>query len=563
MRTRRFLHIPPATTIDLDRRQVRRGGRTTRLTALEVRLLSYLWDHRERTVPTEELLVEVWGYSPGTVTRAVESTIRRLRHKLEAEPAVPAHILEVEDQGYQLAGIGESREPPDALDGPRPSAEIVDPTALGDERDPLTGLPCRSTLLELIDRQLQQRGSEPLSVLVCALDRLRHINAAMGLAAGDALLARASQRLRAAADPHLVGRFAGNAFVVVAAGLGSEAAVLDLAESLLREIEAPFELDSRLCHIGLDIGIALSPGVDSAEQLIRRATLALEEAEKTGPGRLVLFDKELAERTEDNAEIEAALSRAIEENQLSLHYQPIFELRSGRIRALEALLRWRRPGFGVVRPDRFIPIAEQSSLIARLQEWVLPRALAELGQVGAGDPGGGPDIWINVSGHTLSRPDIASSTALWLEEADVAPERVTLELTETGLLRDEEAARRTLGELREVGVQLAIDDFGTGYASLTHLVRFPVGVLKIDKSFVQPLGEIDESVSIAATIIEAGRHFDLEVVAEGVERPSQLAALGRLGCDLAQGNLLCPPSRLEDLGEIARRTLDPALLPTH
>jgi len=297
--------------------------------------------------------------------------------------------------------------------------------------------------------------------------------------------------------------------------------------------------------------------------LIRRATLALEEAEKTGPGRVVLFDKSLAERTEDDADIEAALSQAIEDDELSLHYQPIFELGSGRIRALEALLRWRRPGFGVVRTDHFIRIAEQSSLITRLQQWVVPRALAELGQIVPGDPSAGPDIWINVSGYTLSRPDIASSTSRWLEESGVPAPRVTFELTETGLLRDEAAAQKTLNALREVGVQLAIDDFGTGYASLSHLVRFPVGILKIDKSFVDPLGEIDESTSIAATIIEIGRHFGLEVVAEGVERPSQLAALRRLGCTLVQGHLLCPPAALKDLGDIAHRCLDRDLLPTH
>jgi diguanylate cyclase (GGDEF)-like protein len=557
------LHLPPATTLDLDRRQLTRGGRTTRLTALEARLLRYLWERPGQVVSTEELSTAVWGYAPGTVNRAVDSAVRRLRHKLEPEPASPRHLVGFGGQGYSLDGVSEIPGRPGQDDVPRPYAEILAPSTLSDDRDPLTGLLCRSALVHRLEGWLEQGAGDSLCVLVCALDRLRHINASMGLSAGDALLARAGHRLQASAAPHTVGRFAGNAFVVVARETRDDSAALQLSELLLQELEAPFELDGRWCHVGLNIGVARGGKQDSAEALIRHATLALEEAEKTGPGRVVLFDKGLAERTEDDADIEAALAQAIEDDELALHYQPIFELGSGRIRALEALLRWRRPGFGLVPTDRFIRVAEQSSLITRLQQWVVPRALAELGRIVPGDPSAGPDIWINISGYTLSRPDIASSTSKWLEEAGVPAQRVTFELTETGLLRDEAAARKTLTALREVGVHLAIDDFGTGYASLSHLVRFPVSVLKIDKSFVDPLGEIDESMSIAATIIEVGRHFGLEVVAEGVERPSQLAALRRLGCALVQGHLLCPPAPLEDLADIAERCLDSALLPTH
>jgi len=434
---------------------------------------------------------------------------------------------------------------------------------LNDDRDPLTGLLCRSAVIDRLDAWILQGQEESSCILICALDRLRHVNAAMGMAAGDSLLARAAHRIKAAAAPHKVGRFSGNSFVVFARETRNNRAALQLAETLLRELEAPFEIEGRWCHVGLNIGISPGEQGTTAEALIRKAALALEEAERTGPGRVVFFDKALAEQTEDDAELEAALSAAIEEGQLALHYQPIFELNGGRVRALEALLRWRRPGFGVVRPDRFIAVAEQSSLITRLQRWVIPRALAELGQVVPGEPQEGPDIWINVSGHTLSRPDIATNVERWLEDSGVPAGRVTLELTETGLLQDEQAAQRTLTALRNVGVQLAIDDFGTGYASLSHLVRFPVGVLKIDKSFVDPLGEIDESASIASTIIDIGRHFGLEVVAEGVERPSQLAALRRLGCDLVQGHLLCPPAALDDLGDLARAQIDRGLLPAH
>ena len=561
MTERLRLHIPPATTIDLERRQVARGGRVVRLTALETRLLAYLWRHRDRVVPTKELLVEVWGYAPETMTRAVDSAVRRLRHKLEPEPAAPVHLVGLYGQGYVLSGLHELPTPQRGTDGPRPSAEILDVSNLSDERDPLTGLFCRSALVDRMNNWLTQGNEDRVWVLVCALDRLSHINAASGLTAGDALLARAAHRIKLAAAPHEVGRFSGNAFAIYARGSHDVQAPRLVAERLLRELEPPFEVEGRWTHIGIDIGIAHGAAHCSAEEIIRRAALALQKAQSTGPGRVVLFDQNLAERTEDDADIEAALSQAIDQEQLALHYQPIFELETGRIRALEALLRWRRPGFGVVRPDRFIQIAEQSSLITRLQRWVIPRVLKELGQVVPGDPNLGPDIWINVSGCTLSRPDTASSIGAWLQRSGVPASRVTLELTETGLLQDEEAAVSTLSDLRNLGVHLAIDDFGTGYASLSHLVRFPVGVLKIDKSFVQPLGEIDERVSIAATIIEIGRHFNLEVVAEGVERTSQLAALRRLGCGLVQGHLLSPPGALEDLGDVVHGLMDQSLLP--
>ena len=556
------LLIGETTQIFLGRRQVVRDGRSNRLTALEARLLSYLWLHRDRPVPVGELHVEVWGYAPGTVTRAVDSTIRRLRHKVEDVPSMPVHLLAIGDDAYRLVGV-RSEVPANEGIQPAPSTEVLDASSLSDERDPLTGLLCRSALLQHLSAWLNQGASGDTWVLICSLDRLRHINSVLGLAAGDALLARAGHRLREAVRPHRVGRFTGNAFVIVARGFAQSAEVLELAEQLLREFEAPFELEERWTHIGLDIGIASADGAHDAERLIRQATQALETAERTGPGRVVFFDRALAEQSEDDAELEAALAQAIEEEQLSLHYQPIFELRSGKLRAFEALLRWRRPGFGLMRPDRFIAVAEQSSLITRLQQWVIPRALAELGSFRRSEDGDLPDIWINVSGFTLSRPDIAPSMASWLAAAEVPANRVTLELTETGLLRDEAAAKVTLSALRKLGVRLAIDDFGTGYASMSHLVKFPLNTLKIDKSFVDPLGEIDERTSVAATIVDIGRHFGLEVVAEGVERPSQLAALGRLGCDLVQGHLLAEPASVDELGELISRNLPPGFTSAH
>lgn len=556
------LHLPPATIVDLDRRQVTRHGRATRLTALEARLLRYLWEHQARIVPTEELLTAVWGYEAGTVTRAVDSAVRRLQHKLERDPTEPAHLVGLYGQGYILKQVTklprEEQEP-----APLQTASVVEASGKIDDRDPLTGLLSRSTIIPRLEEWLQRESEASLCVLVCSLDRLRHINASMGLSAGDALLAQAGHRLQAGSAPHTVGRFAGNAFVVVAQETPDDNAARELSKRLLGQVEAPFELNGRWCHVGLCIGVARSDKQVSAEALIRRAAVALEEAEKTGPGRVVVFDQALAERTEDDADLEAALSGAIENGELSLHYQPIFELANGRTHALEALLRWRRPGFGHVPTDQVIRVAEQSSLISRLQQWIVPQALNEIGSLPPSELGTAPNIWINVSGHTLSRPDIAFNTSKWLSEAGVLAPRVTFELTETGLLRDEVAAQETLTALRDVGIQLAIDDFGTGYASLSHLVRFPISVLKIDKSFVDPLGEIDESMSIAGTIIEVGRHFGLEVVAEGVERPSQLAALQRLGCGLVQGHLLCPPAPLEELDKIIGSRFDSDLLPMH
>jgi EAL domain-containing protein (putative c-di-GMP-specific phosphodiesterase class I) len=301
--------------------------------------------------------------------------------------------------------------------------------------------------------------------------------------------------------------------------------------------------------VSASIGVAVSAIGDRAESVLRNADLALYEAKAAGKARSALFDSSMERDAVNRLELHADLRTALERDQFHLVYQPIVSLADGRVTEVEALLRWHHPTRGVVSPLEFIPIAEETGLIVPIGQWVLEEACrqARAWQVGHG-PGPTPRMSVNLSARQFQRPELFDDIDKVLQDTGLDPRCLTVEITETVLMRDAEATVATLQVLKNLGVGVAIDDFGTGYSSLSYLKRFPVDTLKIDQSFVDGLGEDPQDTAIVQNIIALAKTLRLRVTGEGIETPSQRAHLQEMGCDLGQGYLFARPLPAEQLG---------------
>jgi predicted signal transduction protein with EAL and GGDEF domain len=356
-----------------------------------------------------------------------------------------------------------------------------------------------------------------------------------------------------------VGRLGGDEFVVLIETTPDEATPDVLAERLTEALREPVELGdagksfSITASIGVAIGHYATP-----DELLRDADLALYAAKAAGKDRYALYDEGLYADAEGRLDLEADLSAAVDANQLFLLYQPIFDLASQSVVGVEALVRWRHPQRGVVGPASFIPLAEESRLIVPIGRWVLEEACRQASAWHA--EGLELGISVNVSAYQLNRREFTDDVQHALESSGIAPSSLTLEITETALVRDVPAACERLEEVKALGVRVAIDDFGTGYASLSHLQRMPVDVLKIDRSFVAALNDGGRSRELLAAILGVGQSLSLSVVAEGIEELDQRTTLEEMGCEMAQGFLLGHPGAAGEiealLGQLAcRRTV--------
>lgn len=415
--------------------------------------------------------------------------------------------------------------------------------------DSLTGLPNRVLLLERLAHALAlaPHNDSNVVVLFADLDHLKLVNDGLGRRAGDELLAAVAHRLSETMliadavdplDPRTVARHGGDQFVVLCEVYTREQGAIRLAERLTETLAAPFLLAGEEVLTSASIGIAISDESSSPDSMLRDAETAMQRAKTRGRGRYELFDETLHTRFADGLQREKALRYAIEQDQLRLHYQPIVSLRDHRIVAVEALVRWEHPERGLLAPSEFIELAEDSGLIIALGEWVLREGCRQIASweqdLGADFA---PQVSVNISARQLAHPEIAMSVSRGLEEAGAEPARLALEITETVLMEDGGAPVATLQTLKRLGGQVMLDDFGTGYSSLSYLGRLPVDTLKLDRSFVAPLGLGGEGRAIAAAVLELARALGMRIVAEGVETQEQLAALEELGCDLAQGYL--------------------------
>ena len=410
--------------------------------------------------------------------------------------------------------------------------------------DPLTGLPNRLLLVSRIERAVEhaQRYHTRVAVLYIDLDRFKTVNDSLGHPAGDELLTAVASRLheRLRGEDSL-GRLGGDELLVVLEELREPKGAAQVARDILEAMTEPYLLSSgQSIYMGASIGISLYPDDSSdASELIRNADTAMYQAKAQGRASYHFYTNALTQAANERLDLEIRLRHALEQEQFFLHYQPLIRVTDGRILGVEALVRWQPPGEAVIPPGRFIPVAEESGLIVPLGEWVLRTACAQARSWL--DRGRSPGVLaVNLTVQELHRPGIAERVGTILRDTGLPPERLELEITETGLMRQDERAEGILNTLKGLGVRLAIDDFGTGYSSLAYLKRFAIDKLKIDRSFIRDIPEDHNDKELTATIVAMAHNLGLEVLAEGVETEAQLAFLRELGCDSFQGFLISP-----------------------
>jgi diguanylate cyclase (GGDEF)-like protein len=418
-------------------------------------------------------------------------------------------------------------------------------------QDPLTGLPNRTHLVERIDAALGRArvNGSLVALLMVDLDQFKVINDSLGHQTGDSLLIAVPPRLRAAIGAHdCIARLGGDEFAVLVEDLTSEAEALAAARRLGDAWSHSFPLGVDEVYVTGSVGVAVAGARDaSSSTLLREADAAMYRAKEQGRGRFELFDEVMRARALDRLRLESDLRRALENDELDLAYQPVYEIETGRPVAVEALLRWRHPTRGPVSPAEFVPVAEDSGLIVPIGRWVLQKACGQVAAWRRRLPADVPlRLCVNLSARHVARPEVVSDVALALRTSGLPPECLALEITESVLMEEGETAQAALGDLRGLGVALYLDDFGTGYSSLGYLRRFPLDALKIDRSFVEGITDSTEARELIGAIIAMARGLGLLVVAEGVETAAQLAQLAQLGCPRAQGFHLAPPLPAEE-----------------
>jgi diguanylate cyclase (GGDEF)-like protein len=408
--------------------------------------------------------------------------------------------------------------------------------------DPLTGLPNRALFLSGFTRALSgaQRNNR-VAVLFLDVDRFKYLNDTLGHAIGDQLLSVFSQRLVGAAEGQMVARLGGDEFTVLIQSTNAQATALRIAERILHSLKRPFSLSGHEMFVSSSIGIAVSTQMDrTSTELLRKADIALYRAKAEGRSRHVLFTQELDAIPAEQFDLDNALRRSVERQELLLHYQPIVDLRSGDICGMEALLRWDHPHRGILSPATFISIAEETGEIVRIGQWVLEEACRRTVEFQRVRPHYPLVVCVNISAAEFRQRDLPRRIAKVLEATGLPAKQLKLELTESVLIQDIPATLEALSELRDLGVGLAIDDFGTGYSSLSYLQRFPVDTLKVDQSFIARLGVDATSGPVLRAIVEMGNALKMNVVAEGIENAWQWDFLYGIGCKQGQGHLFKP-----------------------
>jgi diguanylate cyclase (GGDEF)-like protein/PAS domain S-box-containing protein len=418
--------------------------------------------------------------------------------------------------------------------------------------DPLTGLANRGLLIDRLTDALEQAGATgtPLALLFVDLDRFKNVNDSLGHDAGDKVLVAVADRVSGALrEGDTLARLSGDEFVVLRPETATPEEAAELANRILAQLEEPFVVRDTEAYVSASIGIALATdATGSAEKLLADADLAMYRAKERGKGVLELFDEALRIRLTDRIETERELRRGIQAGELVAYYQPLIDLASRRVVGVEALVRWQHPRRGLLLPDSFIPMAEETGLVNRVGDWMLREACRQMKQWQA--ELADPPSWVavNLSVRQVERPGLVDTVTGLLAEYGLEPGQLLLEITESAIMHDAQAGIERLWRLRELGVRISIDDFGTGYSSLNRLRRLPVDSLKVDRSFVADMFVSTGGTALVEAVIAMSHSFGLRVVAEGVETVEQLRELFRLGCDEVQGYLLSRPIPPDQLG---------------
>ena len=459
--------------------------------------------------------------------------LARLRHVLEDLVAQRTAMLKISEEKYRILSY----------------------------RDALTGLPNRVLFTEMLAHAIvhAERNATEFALLLVDLDRFATINESLGHSLGDQLLIEAGKRLQnLLPERDAIARISSDEFNIILYRSGDMPIDL-LAQRMIDALAEPFLLGGRSIYVGASIGIAMYPadGRD-AETLQGNADAALHRAKTQGRGVLRFFSPEMSSRALERLTLEAELRHALERNELRLYYQPQVDLLSGEIVGFEALVRWQHPERGMVPPDEFIPLAEESGLVVPMGDWVLREACRQLQEWSA--VGLAPRLMaVNVSAVQLSHGHLVDSVRQVLAQTGIPPHQLELEITESFLMADRDTAFQSLAELKTLGVRLSIDDFGTGYSSLSYLQQLEVHKLKIDMSFVRDMTTNSGNASIVKTIIVLGHSLGLEVIAEGVEELGHARYLRSLQCDVAQGYMISPPMPADEATTFLRDYQPPAM----
>ena len=432
--------------------------------------------------------------------------------------------------------------------------------------DSLTGLPNRAMFTELLKAEIetsQRRDGHMFAVLFLDLDRFKNINDSLGHTHGDLLLVAFAERLERTLRPvDTLARFGGDEFAILLSGMSDATDAVRVAQRIQDELTQPFVLDKNSAFATASIGIALSSsGYEKADDILRDADIAMYRAKENGKARYELFDHGMHARAVSRLQLESDLRQAIEKKQFCVYYQPIVCLQTGRLSGFEALVRWNHPRLGIVSPADFIPVAEETGLIVPIGEWVLNEACSHVRQWQIVSPSHRSlSLSVNLSARQVAQPDLLERIKEALENSRLNPHCLKLEITESVVMENAEAAALMFKQLRSLGVQLSIDDFGTGYSSLSYLHRFPLNYLKIDRSFVMRL-TTDNDNAIVRTISTLARNLGMEVIAEGIETEEQYQQLRMLGCEYGQGYLFSRPVDNDGVAHLlaqdARRDAEP------
>ncbi|HEX7928072.1 MAG TPA: EAL domain-containing protein [bacterium] len=416
--------------------------------------------------------------------------------------------------------------------------------------DGITSLPNRALFLDRLAQALAQarRSDWKLGVVMLDMDRFRELNLTFGHSAGDRALKEVADRLRPIVRTNdTLARMAGDEFCMLLVDLkGGESAAV-VAEKVMAALRIPVQLGGQDVPIGASLGITIYPddGMES-EDLMRNVESAVSSVKQAGRGAYRFYTAAMNVRAAERLTLTSHLRGALEREEFVLHYHPLVDVAKGHVAGVEALLRWQNPRQGLLGPDRFIGILEETGLILSVGEWAMNHAAKQLRQF---TPPGAPPIrlCVNLSTRQFQRADLVASVANTLKESGIAPEQLELEITESLLMQDMESAIEKLHALRDLGVSLSIDDFGTGFSSLSYLSRFPLTTLKIDKSFIRHIVDRPNDQAIAKSIIALARSLKLRVVVEGVEVPAQLEFFRAYGCDEVQGYLFSQPMDVKEL----------------
>jgi len=417
--------------------------------------------------------------------------------------------------------------------------------------DSLTGLPNRSLFRVRLEEALARaRRGRGFALLCLDLDRFKEVNDTLGHPVGDRLLVAAAQRLRRELrETDTLSRLGGDEFAIIQCCLLEPQEAAALARRIIETLSRPFDIEGQQIVVGVSIGIALAPqDSGESESLLSAADMALYRSKSDGRGVWRYFEPAMNQRMQARRELELDMRRALNEGQFELHYQPIIDVDSRRVKTFEALLRWRHPQRGLLTPDLFIPLAEEIGLIVPLGDWVLRRACADAARWP--EPIG---LAVNFSPVQFQSRQLVEQVASALSETGLTPGRLEIEITENVLIKDKESTLALLHALKGLGVRIAMDDFGTGYSSLSYLQTFPFDKVKIDRSFTCELDRSGKSNAIIKAVASLCDGLDMAVVAEGVETEGQLAALQREGCSEAQGFLFSRPVAAKDLPGLLRR----------